>query len=155
MTDGRATQGDAGTGSISRRAALPLGAALALALARSGQAVAQDATPAADGEAGGWVVLRRYRLLPDATHDDVLTIVSAEFVPLMQAIPGFIQYMVIEASAEEEITFSVFADEAAADEANAISMEWAPVAVGHLVEMPAFEVIAGPVGLEAGANPAT
>lgn len=152
MTDERNAERSAGSGTVSRRTAVPLGAALVMALARAGSAGAQDATPAADADSAGWVVIRRYHLLPDTTHDDVISIVNAEFVPLMQGVPGFIQYLLIEASEREQLTFTVFTDEAGANEATEISKVWAPEAVGHLVEMPAFEVISGPIGLEAAAT---
>ena len=149
MEGSRMSQEATGTGTISRRAAVPLGAALMMALARTGSAVAQDATPAADGDSAGWVVIRRYRLLEGATHDDVFSIVDAEFVPLMQGVPGFLQYLLVKVGDDEQLTFTLFEDEAGAEEANEISRAWAPEAVGHLVEMPAFEVISGPIGLEA------
>lgn len=151
MLDSRMSQPETDAGTLTRRAAVPLGAALVMALARTGSAVAQDATPVADGESGGWVVIRRYRLLPGTTHADVISIVNAEFVPLMQGVPGFLQYLLIEVSDEEQLTYTLFTDEAGADEATEISRAWAPEAVGHLVEMPAFEVISGPIGLEASA----
>ncbi len=129
---------------------------MAMALTQVGSVRAQGATPAADADSAGWVVIRRYHLKPGATFDDVDTIVNAEFVPLMQGVPGFIQYLLINIGDNEQLTFSVFADEAGADEATEISRDWAPVAVGHLVEMPAFEVISGPIALEATADsPAT
>lgn len=133
---------------LSRRAALPLGAALVAALAQAGLAGAQSATPL-PVEAGraGYVVIRRYHVKPGATYAELTRLVETEFVPIIREVPGFVEYLLIEPGNDEHIVLSIFADQAGADESAVLAREWAQGAVGDLVELPAYEVISGAVGL--------
>lgn len=92
---------------------------------------AQAATPPAD--AGAYVVLRRYELLPDASSDELVRMVRDEFVPIISTIPGFIDYALIEVDPHTHISLSVFSDQSAADASTQAAADY--VAASPIVEM--------------------
>lgn len=142
---------------ISRRAALPrLGAAAAVAVAtaRAGLAGAQPATPIVVASAAGHVVIRRYHLKPGATYAELTRLVETGLIPSIRELPGFVEYTLVEPGNGEHIVISTFTDEATATASAVLARDWAAATVADLVEIPAYDVISGPVGLEVRAAPA-
>ena len=139
---------------LTRRSALPgLGAAFAAGLLGLRQAPAvgaRQATPAAD--TAGYLVTRRYRLKPGASYEELTRRIKEGFVPIIQEVPGFIEYILVEPGDDTHLAVSIFVDQAGADESTQRAKGWAQEAVGELVELPAFEVVGGLVGLDARAG---
>lgn len=139
---------------FTRRAAMPtLGAAAlaaALAARRATDVRARQATPAAG--ASGYLVTRRYHLKPGATYEELTRRVNEGFVPIIREVPGFVEYLFAEPGDGTHLAVSIFADQAGADESTQRARGWAEEAVGELVELPAFEVVGGPIRLDARAE---
>ncbi len=115
-----------------RREAITIGGGAALtalvaAAAMGGRRVAaQEATPAAGcGFMGKYVGVRLRTFLPEQDIDEATAIIAADFVPLMEGVPGFVTYF---GSADPEtrnaVYIGVFADKAGADESNRRAAEW-------------------------------
>jgi hypothetical protein len=117
-----------------RREALTVGggaalAALIAAAAMGGRRVAaHEATPEAGHGyefAGKYVGVRFRTFLPEQDIDEATAIIAADFVPLMESVPGFVTYF---GSADPEtrnaVYIGVFADKAGADESNRRAAEW-------------------------------
>lgn len=115
---------------VTRRDALKIGTGAgfaALLLAGSGNLVlAQEATPT-PGQEGRYVSVRSRKLKADANPDDLIALVREGFVPLIQAIPGFVAYYVVaDPDTRDQVGISIFADKAGADESTRIAAEWGP-----------------------------
>jgi quinol monooxygenase YgiN len=108
------------------------------------------ATPTAGS--AGYLVTRRYRLKPGSTYEELTRRVNEGFVPIIRKVPGFIEYLLVEPGDGSHLAVSVFADQAGAEESTQRARGWAEEAVGELVELPAYEVVSGPVRLDAKAR---
>lgn len=116
-------------------------------------AAAQEATPAVvGGGPAGYLVIRRYRLQPDASYDELVRRVERGFVPIIAAVPGFVEYLFVDPGNGEHVAVGVFTDQAGADRSTTDAGSWAEENVADLVELPAFEVIGGAVRLHAVVN---
>lgn len=139
---------------FTRRVAMPrLGAAAIVAAFGARQvasAQARQATPAAGS--AGYLVTRRYRLKPGATYEELTRRINEGFVPIIREVPGFIEYLLVEPGDGTHLAVSIFVDQAGADESTQRARGWAEEAVGELVELPAFDVVGGPVRLDAKAE---
>lgn len=143
MAGGRINRRDA-VGRVTAGAGL---AAIALSqgFAWSG---AQDATPMVPGSSdAGYVVVRRWRLQPGASYDELIRRVEERFIPLIQDLPGFVAYYFVDPGDGEHMAVSVYADQAGADESTNRAAGWAEENVADLVELPAISVVGGPVRL--------
>jgi hypothetical protein len=126
---------------LPRRAALAqfaIGAAAGL-LASSGfrgasiqRAAAQPATPPAGATA--YTVIRRYQLLPDASMDDLVERVNDGFVPIVSRIPGFQEYLFVDAGDGAHLTISLYDDPSGAEQSTQNAASWAAENVAALNE---------------------
>ena len=146
------------SGRLPRRAALAqltAGAAAGLlasvGLPRTGmhQAAAQTATPPADASA--YTVIRRYQLLPDASMDDLVERVNTGFVPIVSRIPGFREYLFVDAGDGAHLTISLYDDPSGAEQSTRDAASWATENVAALIEGPP-EVTAGWVRIHVDAD---
>jgi hypothetical protein len=148
--NGRDSEGEIVT---RRRVVGRLGAGAGVALLGGaigrGEAAAKQATPTGDGGQGDYLVIRRYRLKPGASFDELVRRVESGFVPLIEAVPGFVEYMLVDVGEGDLLTVSVFADQAGAEASTAAAADWAPNNVAELSELPAYEVIAGAIPIRA------
>jgi hypothetical protein len=111
---------------------------------------AQDGTPGAG--TGLYLVIRRYPLAPDADVDELTSIVREGFVPIVNEVPGFIEYFTYDAGGGDSGTISVFTDAAAAEESTERAASWVAEAdLGRFFAGPP-EVIAGTVLLHVEAD---
>lgn len=94
--------------------------------------MAQEGTPSAGGNA--FVALRRYKLRPDRTMDELAAMVGDGFVPIISKMPGFREYMLIDAGDGAFFSVSVFADEAGADASTTNAADWVKANVAELIE---------------------
>lgn len=121
----------------SRRDALRAGGALALAavgtMVAGPLAFAQSAAPGASpasGDAahpltGKYVVVRIRQFKPDVDIAEAQKIIAEGFVPLNQAVPGFVSYFgSADPATGGAIYIGVFADKAGADQSNQVAREW-------------------------------
>jgi hypothetical protein len=128
---------------LPRRAAfaqLTAGAAVGL-LASAGfdgsrfqRAAAQTATPPAGISA--YTVIRRYQLLPDASMEDLVERVNAGFVPIVSRIPGFQEYLFVDAGDGAHLTISLYDDPSGAEQSTHDAASWAAENVAALIEGP-------------------
>ena len=145
---------------LPRRAALArLSAAAAGLLAPVGvsgatfqRASAQTATPHASASA--YTVIRRYQLLPDASMDDLVERVNAGFVPIVRQIPGFQEYLFVDAGDGAHLTISLYDNPSGAEQSTRDAASWAAENVAALIEGPP-EVTAGWVRIHVDADDAT
>ena len=113
-----------GSAALSRRSAvLSLGGGgLALLLARSAvPAAAWDASPTAAGRA--YLAIRQYQLAPGRTMEELTGLVESGFIPILQQVPGFREYLLVE-SDEGLQSISVFTDQAGAEESTRRAADW-------------------------------
>jgi hypothetical protein len=128
---------------LPRRAALTqlaVGAAAGL-LASAGlggasiqRAAAQPATPPAGATA--YTVIRRYQLLPDASMDDLVERVNDGFVPIVSRIPGFQEYLFVDAGDGAHLTISLYDDAIGAEQSTQDAASWAAENVAAQIEGP-------------------
>ena len=131
------------SGRLPRRTALArfVGGAAAGLLASVGpkgtdtlHATAQAATPPAG--ASPYIVIRRYQLLPDAAIDDLVERVNEGFVPIVSQIPGFQEYLFVDAGNGAHLTMSLYDDPSGAEQSTRDAASWAAEAVAELIEGP-------------------
>lgn len=119
----------------SRRDALKVGGAFALAAAATmvagPLALAQSPSPAgspaaAGGGLTGKYVVVRFRQFKDGVDiAEAQKIISEGFVPLNQAVPGFVSYFgSADPATGAGVYIGVFADKAGSDESNRIAADW-------------------------------
>ena len=131
------------SGRLPRRAALAqlaVGAAAGL-MASAGlrgasiqRAAAQPATPPAGASA--YTVIRRYQLLPDASMDNLVERVNTGFVPIVSRIPGFQEYLFVDAGDGAHLTISLYDDLSGAQQSTRDAASWAAENVAALIEGP-------------------
>lgn len=123
---------------VTRRAVFKVGgglAAVALGLnanATGSQrlAAAQEASPVASpssgsGLEGRYVAIRMRTLTGAHPTADVLATIEEGFMPLLEAIPGFVAYLgTADPSSREAAFVSVFDDKAGADESTRLGAAW-------------------------------
>lgn len=88
-----------------------------------------------------FATIRRYRIL--GSVESGLNRVQAEFVPMIQRIPGLVSFDIMVAG-ETWASVSVFEDAHAAEESNRIAALWAQKHLSDVLEMPA-QISAGEV----------
>jgi hypothetical protein len=99
------------------------GAAAALAAARLQGGLAQDATPgplaspAPGSKEGLYAVFRTRTVKADKSIDELTRATQEGLVPIVRAIPGFVEYYVVQnAETRERTGVSIFVDKTGADE---------------------------------------
>jgi hypothetical protein len=95
---------------------------------------AQTATPPADASA--YTVIRRYQLLPDASMDDLVERVKTGFVPIVSRIPGFQEYLFVDAGDGAHLTIGLYDDPNGAEQSTQDAASWAAENVAALIEGP-------------------
>ena len=98
------------------------------------RAAAQTATPPAGTSA--YSVIRRYQLLPDASMEDLVKRVKAGFVPIVSRIPGFQEYLFVDAGGGAHLTISLYDDPSGAEQSTRDAASWAALNVTALMEGP-------------------
>src|SRR5215218_3005942 len=101
---------------------------------RMQRAAAQAATPPAGASA--FTVIRRYQLLPDASMDDLMERVKGGFVPIVSKIPGFQEYLFVDAGEGAHLTISLYDDPSGAEQSTRDAASWAAENVAALIEGP-------------------
>lgn len=108
----------------------------------AGVGAAQEAAP--EARRGEFLVIRRYRLAPGATVAEVLRRTEEEFLPIIQQVPGFVEYLNVDLGDGQGATISVFSSQASADESTERAAAWVKENLAGLIEGPP-EVMAGPI----------
>ena len=98
------------------------------------RAAAQTATPPAGASA--YSVIRRYQLRPEASMDDLVERVNEGFVPIVSKIPGFQEYLFVDAGEGAHLTISLFNDPGGAEQSTQNAASWAAENVAALIEGP-------------------
>ena len=117
-----------GSAPLSRRSAvrrLGSGGLAALLASSFIPAAAQEASPMIGTPAGGraYLALRQYQLAPGHTMEELSALVESGFIPILQQVPGFLEYVLVE-TGEGVISISVFADQAGAEASTARAADW-------------------------------
>jgi hypothetical protein len=113
-----------GPAALSRRSALIGLGSGGLALLLAGGAVlatAQQASPA-DG-VRAYLVIRQYQLAPGRTMEALSALVERGFIPILQQVPGFREYFLVESDGGPQ-SISVFTDQAGAEESTRRAADW-------------------------------
>jgi quinol monooxygenase YgiN len=81
-----------------------------------------------------YIAIRRLKLQPGLV-DEAIRRIEDGFVPLISAMPGFVDYIVMRAGEDGGVTISVFEMQEQAEESNRRAAEWisqnlAPLAAG-------------------------
>ena len=113
---------------LSRRSAVLRlgGGGLAALLAGSlTPAAAQETSPMAGTPAAGraYLAIRQYQLTPGHTLEELSALVESGFLPILQQVPGFREYFLVE-TGEGVISISTFMDEAGAEESTRRAADW-------------------------------
>jgi hypothetical protein len=116
---------------------------------RMQRAAAQTATPPAGASA--YTVIRRYQLLPNASMEDLVERVKAGFVPIVSRIPGFQEYLFVDAGGGAHLTISLYDDPSGAEQSTQNAASWAAENVAALIAGPP-EVTAGWVRIHVDAD---
>jgi steroid delta-isomerase-like uncharacterized protein len=103
---------------------------------------AQEATPV--GADGLFLVIRRYRLDSGVTIAEVVRRTQEGFVPIIQQVPGFVEYYNVDLGNGEGATIGIFASQASAEDSTERATAWAREHIAGLVQGPP-EVMEGPV----------
>jgi hypothetical protein len=129
--DATAERSDAGALHTTRRDAIRLaagGAGLALIAAglRGPAALAAQGTPApVVSKEGLYVVVRSRVVKPDMSIDELNTAIRDGLVPLIEAIPGFVEYYVVQnPDTRDRTAVSIFTDKQGADESTAVASDF-------------------------------
>ena len=88
-------------------------------------AAAQEATPNAGTPAAGraYLAIRQYQLAPGHTMEELSALVERGFMPILEQVPGFLEYFLVETS-EGVLSISVFTDQAGAEESTRRAADW-------------------------------
>ncbi|MBW3633037.1 MAG: hypothetical protein KY456_08405 [Chloroflexi bacterium] len=121
-------------GRLTRGAAAGLLASVGLKGAGTQHASTQSAAPPAGASA--YIVIRRYQLLPDAAMDDLVERVDEGFVSVVSQIPGFQEYLFVDAGNGAHLTISLYDDPSGAEQSTRDAADWAAEAVAELIEGP-------------------
>lgn len=90
-----------------------------------------------------FITIRRYRVKLGQA-DQALRMAEVELVPIVSAIPGFVDYQALVVGAQSIASISSYRDRAAADSANSVAADWDERRLATLVDGPA-EVTVGEV----------
>ncbi|MDQ3226429.1 MAG: hypothetical protein M3Q50_07350 [Chloroflexota bacterium] len=124
-------------GGLPRRsavAALAAGVAAVAGVGRSRTRAVQQATPSPDASA--FIVIRRYQLLPDAAMDELVARVTDGFVPIVEQIPGFQEYLFVDAGEGAHLTMSLYDDPSGAEQSTRDAAAWAAANVVEMIVGP-------------------
>lgn len=94
-----------------------------------------------------YATIRRYRGLNAGSSQEIMVRVQDGFVPLISALPGFLEYRVLEAGPGELVSLTVFTDRAGAEEAARRSQEWVSKNLSSFI-LDAPEITQGEIILE-------
>jgi hypothetical protein len=87
--------------------------------------VAAESSFPPDGLVGTYVVIRLRQPNPEWPVDEALHLIGEGYVPLVEAIPGFVAYFgSAEQGADGQAYVGVFADKTGADESSRVAREW-------------------------------
>jgi heme-degrading monooxygenase HmoA len=90
--------------------------------------------------------IRRYRL--DAGKmDDLLHLIDTDFAESIADVDGFVAYEVLDCDAREVVTLSVFRDEEAAVESDAMAQEWVRSTLAPQFDITMLDTIHGDVAV--------
>lgn len=132
---------DRGQGVTRRVAVQHVGGGLALAaaalaggrvaLAETAATPAMEATPTG-GVTGLYAAVRRYQLAPGKSMDELVHLVETGFVPIVQSVPGFVEYtLIVDDATGAQTSVSVFRDSASADESTQKAASWVAANVAN------------------------
>ncbi|MFM9106211.1 MAG: hypothetical protein ACKOWF_05885 [Chloroflexota bacterium] len=111
-----------------------LAAAFGAGLTRA--ASAQDATPAAGSgaETAGHIVVRLWTLAPGTDYAEFARKVEEGYLPIIQAIEGFVSYYFANPGDGQHLAVAVFTSKAGADASTAAAMDWSAANLQGVLE---------------------
>lgn len=93
-----------------------------------------------------YATFRRIRTAPGAAKE-VAALIEAEYLPMLDAVAGFLSYTLVDLGDDEISSVGVFTTAASAEEANAKAKAWTAERLAPLVASP-LEARAGEVLVE-------
>ena len=88
--------------------------------------------------------IRRYKVKNINDFDEIIRRSQQDFVPLIKQVPGFIAYHLINTGNDTVVTFSLFHNQAGADESTRLATNWVQQNLAQYVQGP-LEVTSGEV----------
>ena len=95
-----------------------------------------------------YAAIRQYKIKP-GKMSEVVRRVDEELLEIVSKADGFVSFYAIDAGEDTLVSFSVFLDEAGAENSNGLASRWAKDRIPDMVEGPA-EVFAGEVTVHGG-----
>ena len=86
--------------------------------------------------------IRRYRIRSGSVNE-IVEIVKTSLVPLLEQVPGFVAYYVVNAESNRATSFTVGESREAVEQLNRVAIEWVQQSLPGRLSEP--EVIAGPL----------
>jgi hypothetical protein len=74
-------------------------------------------------EGRAYLAIREYQLAPGRTMEELHAVVESGFIPILQQVPGFQEYFLVE-TGEGVLSISVFDDQAGAEESTRQAADW-------------------------------
>ena len=87
-----------------------------------------------------YIAIRRMKV-KSGLFNEALQRIENGFVPVISTIPGYVEYIVMQAGEEEGITISVFEKKEQAEESDKRAVEWFSQNLAQLVTVP-HEIVA-------------
>ncbi|WP_375426034.1 antibiotic biosynthesis monooxygenase [uncultured Friedmanniella sp.] len=87
--------------------------------------------------------LRRIKTRPGQVGE-VASLIETQYVPQIEAVPGFVSYTLVDLGDDEISSVGVFQDRASADRANDVARSWTSEVLAPYVATP-LEAAAGSV----------
>jgi hypothetical protein len=99
--------------------------------------------------AGGYAVIRSRTLKSDRSGAELLDLIREGFVPLLEAVPGFVAYLAVASEeTRDQFSIGVFETEEGASESTRLAAEWGAEGAADFVEGDPV-VVAGPIAVAA------
>jgi hypothetical protein len=70
-----------------------------------------------------YLATRQYQLAPGRTMEELAALVESGFLPILEQVPGFLEYFLVETSGGAQ-SISVFTDPAGAEESPRRAADW-------------------------------
>jgi hypothetical protein len=89
-----------------------------------------------------YMVVRKYRMKPEASIEEIVQRVQEGFVPIISQTQGFVAYHIVDTGNGAIASVTFFQDQAGADESTRRASSWVSENLLSLLQLPA-EITAG------------
>ena len=96
----------------------------------------ETATRAGDQEDAMYTTIRQYKVPDPATVDEIVRRITEGFGPLISQAPGFVAWYLVHRERDVLMSFSVFAEQAEAEDSTTVAADWVRHQLGDLLPNP-------------------